>query len=382
MLGNMPLSRLAGHFAALALLSCSIVATGQELVLGQVVPLTGTIAETGNEYVAGAAAYFAHVNEKGGVHGRKIRVVVRDDGYKPDQTLKLTQELIEHDNPIALFGFVGTGNVAALNKADVLGKANIALLAPYTGASDLREPMVPQLFHIRAGYADETAKMVEHLSTIGMKRIAVFYQNDPFGTSGLAGAVTAMKLAGLTPVATGNYDRTKPEEVDQAVKAIGAANPDAVITVSVNRATAAFIKKMRAAGRDAQIFSISVVNFKELIKNTGENLTRGIGIAQVMPFPYAGSVPVVREYHTLMQKYAPDKVISYASMESFIAAKVMVEALRRAGPKPTREKVLRSLEGLHDYDTGGFTVSFSPQTRVGSKFVEVTVIGAGNKLFR
>jgi ABC-type branched-subunit amino acid transport system substrate-binding protein len=224
--------------------------------------------------------------------------------------------------------------------------------------------------------------MVEHLATIGMKRIAVFYQDDPFGMSGLTGAVEAMKRINLAPVATGSYDRTKPEEVDKAVAAIGATDPDAVIMVSVNRASAAFIKKMRAAGKSAQLFSISVVNFKELIKNTGEELTRGIGIAQVMPFPYTATMPVVREFHSLMKQHAPGKVISYASMEAFIAAKVMVEALRRAGPNPTREKVLKSLEGMRDYDTGGFTVSFSPQTRVGSNFVEVTVIGPGARLIR
>ena len=370
------------HLAGVCLLLCSVAATGQELVLGQVAPLTGTIAETGNEYVAGAAAYFTHVNQNGGVNGRKIRVVVKDDGYKPDETLKLTQQIIEQDKPIALFGFVGTANISALIKAEVLAKGNIALLAPYTGATSLRQPVVPQLFHIRASYADETAKMVEHLSTIGVKRIAVFYQDDPFGTSGLVGATDAMKRINMAPVATGGYDRTKPDDVDQAVAKIAPANPDAVIAVSVNRATASFIRKMRAAGQQAQIFSISVVNFKELIKNTGEELTRGVGIAQVMPFPYTASAPVVREFHQLMKQHQPDKVISYASMESFIAAKVMVEALRRAGPNPNREKVLRALEALRDYDVGGFNVGFSPQTRVGSNFVEVTVIGPGAKLIR
>ena len=370
------------YLAGFALLVGSLGAGAQDLVLGQVVPLTGTIAETGNEYVAGAAAYFAHINQSGGVNGRKIRVVIKDDGYKPDETLKLTQQILDEDKPIALFGFVGTANIAALNKAEILSKSNIALLAPYTGATSLRQPVVPQLFHIRASYADETAKMVEHLSTIGIKRIAVFYQDDPFGTSGLNGAVEAMKRINLAPVASAGYDRTKPEEVDKAVGIIGAANPDAVISVSVNRALAAFIKKMRAAGHGAQIFSISVVNFKELIKNTGEAETRGIGIAQVMPFPYAASTPVVREFQTLMKKHAPDKIMSYASMESFVAAKVMVEALRRAGPNPSREKVLKALEALRDYDVGGFTVGYSPQSRVGSNFVEVTVIGPGAKLIR
>jgi branched-chain amino acid transport system substrate-binding protein len=196
------------------------------------------------------------------------------------------------------------------------------------------------------------------------------------------GATDAMKRINLAPVATGSYDRTKPDEVDKAVAALSAANPDAVIAVSVNRATAALIKKMRAAGQNAQIFSISVVNFKELVKNTGEALTRGVGIAQVMPFPYTASAPVVREFQALMKEHQADKVISYASMEAFIAAKVMVEALRRASPNPTREKVLKALEGLRDYDVGGFNVGFSPQSRVGSTFVEVTVIGPGAKLIR
>lgn len=357
-------------------------AAQDDIVIGQVAPLTGVIAGTGNEYVAGAAAYFAHVNDNGGVHGRKIRVVVRDDSYKPDQTLALTRELLNTEKPLALFGFVGTGNVLALNKNKVLEEAGIALLAPYTGAQDLREPMNPNIFHIRASYADETASMVQHLSTIGVRRIAVMYQDDGFGKSGLAGAQSASKKLGLALVATGSYDRSKPEEVDAAVAAIAPAQPGAIIMVSVNRASAAFVKKIRAQGVSAQLFSISVVNFKELLKNAGEDNARGIGIAQVMPYPYSARIPVVREFHSLMGKYQPDKVISYASMESFIAAKIMVEALRRSGPAPTRQKVIAQLEKLDNYDVGGFRVTFSPQSRTGSTYVEVTVIGRDGRLLQ
>lgn len=353
-----------------------------DIVIGQVAPLTGVIASTGDEYVAGARAYFAHVNARGGINGSQIRVVVKDDGYKPDLTVQHTRELLEKDNPVALFGFVGTANVLALTRNKVLSEANIALLAPYTGAADLREPVNPHLFHIRASYTDETAKMVEHLHTIGLRRFAVMYQNDGFGKSGLAGAEQAIARLGLRLVASGHYDRAKPEEVDEAVKAIAPANPDAVIMVSVNRASAAFIKQLRAAGSRAQLFSISVVNFKELLKNAGEDLARGIGISQVMPFPYSPSAPVVREFHALMKQHAPDKVVSYASMESFIAAKVLVEALRRAGPEPTRARVLTALQNLREYDVGGFKISFGGDNRVGSRYVEVTVIGREGKLLR
>lgn len=356
--------------------------TQDDIVIGQVAPLTGTIAGTGNEYVAGGAAYFAYVNDSGGINGRKVRVVVKDDSYKPDQTLALTRQMLAEDKPLALFGFIGTANVLALNKNKVLEEAGIALLAPYTGAQDLREPLHPHIFHIRASYTDETAGMVEHLHTIGVRRIAVMYQDDAFGKSGLAGAESAMKKLGLALVAKGGYDRSKPEEVDAAVAAIVPAKPEAVIMVSVNRASAAFIKKIRAQGSVAQLFSISVVNFKELLVNAGEDQARGIGISQVMPYPYSARIPVVREFQTLMAKYQPDKVISYASMESFIGAKILVEAIRRAGSEPTRQKIITQLDKMSSYDVGGFRVNFAPDNHVGSRFVEVTVIGRDGRLLR
>jgi len=369
-----------GLFACLATAQAAV--TQDEIVIGQVAPLTGTIAGTGNEYVAGGAAYFAYVNDNGGIHGRKIRVVVKDDSYKPDQTLALTRQLLAEDKPLALFGFIGTANVLGLNKNKVLEDAGIALLAPYTGAQDLRNPMHPNIFHIRASYTDETAGMVEHLHTIGVRRIAVMYQDDAFGKSGLAGAESALKKLGLELAAKGGYDRTKPEEVDAAVAAIAPSNPDAVIMVSVNRASAAFIKKLRALGSQAQLFSISVVNFKELLVNAGADHARGVGISQVMPYPYSARVPVVREFQAMMAKYQPDKVISYASIESFIAAKILVEAMRRSGPDLTRQKIITQLDKLNNYDVGGFRVTFTPENHTGSKFMEVTVIGRDGRLLR
>jgi branched-chain amino acid transport system substrate-binding protein len=377
-----------GKLFSLLLITAAMAATAAtaagpgEIVIGQVAPLTGTIAGTGEEYVSGGAAYFAHVNASGGIYGRQIRVVVKDDGYKPEQTLAMTRELLSQERPIALFGFVGTGNVLALAKNRVLEDSDIALLAPYTGAQDLRDPVNPHIFHIRASYTDETARMVEHLYTLGLRRFAVFYQDDAFGKSGLVGAETALQKLGLKTVASGSYERTKPEEVDAAMASIGAAAPDAVIMVSVNRASAALIKKLRSQGSRARMFSISVVNFKELLKNAGEETVRGVGISQVMPFPYATQIPVVREFQQMMAKYQPGKTLSYASIESFVGAKVLVEAVRRSGGNPTREKVAAQLEKMKDYDVGGFRLGYGPGNRVGSRFVEMTVIGPNGKLMR
>jgi branched-chain amino acid transport system substrate-binding protein len=378
-------SLCASWLAAAALVGTALPAhAAPEVVIGQVVPLTGVIAGTGDEYSSGAAAYFASVNAKGGIYGRKIRVVQKDDAYKPEATLAHTKEILEKDNPVALFGYVGTANILALNKNNILSDNRIALLAPYTGAEDLRTPVNPYLFHLRASYTDETARMVEHLHTLGLRKFAVFYQNDGFGKSGLAGAEAALTKLNLKAVATGNYDRTKPEDIDTAAAGIMAGNPDAVIMVAVNKASSALIKKLRASESKARLFSISVVNFKELLKNTGEELARGVGIAQVMPFPYnmSSPLPVVREFHAAMKQHAPSKTISYASMEGFIAAKVLVEAVKRARADPSREKVLAQLAEMRDFDTGGFKVNFGGDNRVGSRFVEVTVIGRDGKLLR
>jgi branched-chain amino acid transport system substrate-binding protein len=352
-----------------------------DIVIGQVAPLSGVLADTGKDMVLGVKVYFDSVNDKGGVHGRKIVHVVKDDGYKVDETVRLTQEVIEKDGAVALIGFAGTGNVGELLKQKVLEKANIALVAPYTGGEILRTPFNPYIFHIRAGYADEAEGIVNQLVALNMKRIGVMYQDDPFGKAGLAGVEAALKKRGLEIVGTGAYEKNT-DNVADAVQAIAKANPQAVVMISVNKSTAAFSKQIRAVSTVAQLVNISVVNPKELVRMIGPDNARGIGIAQVMPYPYSPMTSIVKEYQQAMKKYAPGTEMSYTSFEEFVGAKVLVEGLRRAGPNPSREKVLRSLESLNAYDVGGFTLHFSPTNRVGSRFVEITVIGKDGRLLR
>ncbi len=372
-------SRLAVACLALPLVCGN--AAADELVIGQVAPLSGVLADTGKDMVLGAKVYFDYVNEHGGVHGRKIRHVVKDDGYRVAETVRLTREAIDKDGALALIGFAGTGNVAELLAQKVLEQANIALVAPYTGGEPLREPFNPWIFHIRAGYADEAEGIVNQLVLLNMKRIAVMYQDDPFGKAGLAGVAAALKKRGLEPVAAGAYEKNT-DDVARAVRAIAPANPQAVVMISVNKSTAAFSRQIRAAANVLQLVNISVVNPNELVRLIGKGDARGIGIAQVMPYPYSPTVAIVKEYQQAMKRYAPDAELSYASLEEFIGAKVLVEGLRRAGPNPTRAKVIRALETLHAFDAGGFTLNFSPDNRIGSRFVEITVIGKDGRLLR
>lgn len=370
---------------ALALtLTASLPAQAADLVVAQVAPLSGVLAATGQQMVLGAKIYFDHVNAKGGVHGSKIRHVVKDDGYKVDETVRLTQEAIGRDQALALIGFAGTANLTELLKRNIMREAGIALVAPYTGGEPLRTPFNPNIFHIRAGYADETEHMVGQLVTLGIKDIGVYYQNDGFGQSGLAGVEAALKRRELKLAASAPYERNKLDDsVAQAVAAFRKAGVSAIIMISINPTTAAFVKAYRADGGNAQLFNISVVDPAELVKIAGIESMHGLGISQVVPFPYSPTLPVIREFRELFARHAPqDARISYTSFEEFIGAKVLVEGLRRAGPKPTREKVLLALENLGRFDTGGFLVSYAPDNRIGSKYVEVTVIGRDGRLLR
>lgn len=370
-----------GTCALLALAWAAPAARAQEVVIGQVAPLSGVLASTGRQMVIGGQIYFDAINAQGGIHGAKIRHEVVDDGYKVAETVRLTRELLARPEVVALFGFAGTANVTQLLTDGVLDAGGAALVAPYTGGESLRNPFNPWIFHVRAGYADEAEHMVQQLTTLGMNRIAVMYQDDGFGKAGLLGVTNALDKRKLKLAVAAGYERNT-DKVEEAVKKIKASDAQAIIMVSVNKSTAAFMKLYRESGGGAQMYNISVVDPVELVKLAGLKNAHGLGISQVMPYPYMANMPVVREYQTLLKKYAPKELINYTSFEEFVGAKVLVEALRRAGPKPTRAKVVKALESMGNYDTGGITVSYSPDNRIGSRYVEVTVIGSTGKLLK
>lgn len=360
-------------------LACA--APAADITVVQVAPLTGVLASTGQQMVLGGKIYFDWVNEHGGVHGAKIKHTVLDDGYKVEETVRLTREALVNPEVVALFGFAGTANVAKLLTDGVLDVGGAPLVAPYTGGEALRSPFNPYIFHVRAGYLDETEHMVHQVATLGMKRIAVMYQNDAFGKAGLAGVEAAVGRRNMALVGAASYERNT-DQVQDAVQKIKQTDPQAIIMISVNRSTAAFAKQYRAAGGGGQLYNISVVDPAELIKLAGLKAVHGLGISQVVPYPFGANKPVVREYQTLMQKYGGGQAFSYTSFEEFLGAKVLVEGLRRAGPAPTRAKLVKALESIDNFDLGGTRVNYSATNRIGSRFVEVTVIGVSGKLLR
>lgn len=379
-----PKRRWGRHVAAVLALAAALEgasANAAEIVVGQVAPLTGVLASTGHQMVLGGRILFDAVNDHGGVNGARIRTIVADDGYDVATTVRATRELVARPEVVALFGFAGTANIARLLDERVLADAGIALVAPYSGGDALRTPYNPWIFHVRAGYVDEAEHMVQQLDTLGIHRIALLYQNDGFGLSGKNGVEAALARRRQSLVAAAPYERNTGD-VGAAVRTILAAKAQAVIMVAVNKPAAAFIKAYREGGGGGQLFNISVVDPAELVRLGGLDNVRGLGISQVVPFPYQPTLPVVREFQAALQRYAPGQPVNYTNFEEYLGAKVLVEGLRRAGPEPTRAKVLAALESLQNFDLGGISVSYGPHARVGSGFVEVTVVGSDGKLLK
>ena len=375
---------LRGGLAALCLLwGAPALPAGQaEIVIAQVAPLSGVLATTGERMVLGVNLQVQAVNASGGIHGRHLRLVVRDDGYRVDETIAQTHSLLEQVRPAALIGFAGTANLTELLRTGLLARYRTALVGPYTGGESLRTPYNPHIFHVRASYADEAEHMVRALTQLGNRRIAVLFQDDGFGRSGLAGVERALERRGLSPVVSASYERSTGD-VSQAVEAIARESPSAVIMVGINRAVAGFVRQYREGGGTAQLFSISVVDPQELVQLAGLEAMHGVAISQVMPYPYIGLSPVVREYLDALARYAPGGTQpSYTSFETFVAAKVLVEALRRADAAATPADVATALERLGRLDVGGFEVAYGPERREGSTFVDITVIGRNGQLMR
>ena len=351
--------------------------TGNSILIGQSAAFTGPAQELGIEMRAGAMAYFQTVNAAGGVNGRKIELRSVDDGYESDRAAANTKKLIE-DGVFLLFGYVGTPTSNA--SKPIFTAARVPFVGPFTGAESLRNPLNRYIFNVRASYYDETDKLVGQLVGQTLDRIAVFYQNDDYGKAGLAGVERAMQKRNIKILATGTVERNTID-VATAVKSICKIEPQGVVMISAYKSCAAFIKAAREAGCNPQFLNVSFVGSKALAHEAGP-AGRGVGISQVVPFPWNLSARVVKDYQQLLEASTGKQNYSFTSLEGFIAAKVLVEGLRRAGPDLTREKFISAMEQIRDFDVGGFTVNFSPTDHSGSRFVELTVIGKDERFLR
>jgi branched-chain amino acid transport system substrate-binding protein len=348
--------------------------TEQEIVVGQFAAFSGAAGQLGQRMRAGIEAHFKAVNAAGGINGRRLKLVTRDDGYEPDRAKVAVKALIDEDKVFALIGSVGTPT--GLAAAPILTEAKVPLVGMFTGAQGLREPHNRYIFHVRASYFDETERIVQHLTTLGIKKIAVFYQNDAYGKAGLEGVERALAKRQLKLVGTSTVERNSVD-VSKAIATLLPAGAEAIVQVSAYKSCAAFIKQARAKGYGGQFFNVSFVGSKALADELGD-AGNGVVISQVVPFPYAPNSAVVREYHQRMTE-AGDKQLDFSSLEGFLTAKVFTEGLKRAGRNPTRENLITGMETMRDFNLGGFTVNYGPNNHMGSGFTDLTIIGRGGK---
>jgi branched-chain amino acid transport system substrate-binding protein len=374
---------LRSAVSALLLLAAACVhaetgVTANTIVVGQSAAMSGPAKELGLDMRMGIQAYFDQVNKSGGVFGRKLVLKSLDDGYEATRAAANTKALITQEGAFALLGYVGTPTSEAAKP--IFTEGRVPFVGAFTGAELLRAPFNRYIFNVRASYYDETETIVNLLAHLGFTRIAVFYQNDSYGKAGLTGVERAMAKRNMKVTATGTVERNTTD-VAVAVKEIAKSDPQAVVMISAYKSCAAFITAMKKANSNPQFMNVSFVGSKALATELGES-GRGVGISQVVPFPWNAGMPVVKDYQKHFTAHAGNDNFNFSSLEGYIAAKVFVEGLRRAGAQPTREGFVAALETLRDYDLGGFIVTYTPADHNGSKFVELTVISRDGKFLR
>ena len=346
-----------------------------KILLGQSAPLTGPAAQLGIQFNAGAKVYFDQVNARGGIGRRLIELVAIDDGYEPDRCAENTAKLIAQD-PVALFGYIGTPtSLAALPLAT---KERVPFVAPFTGAMSLREPLNKVAFHLRASYDDETALIVKQLTNLGLKKIAVFYQNDAYGKAGLSGVTKALAAQGIKPVALATVERNSID-VAAAVKTLVAAAPDAIVQVSAYKSCAAFIRAARAATFGGTFYNVSFVGTQALSDELGKEAA-GVVVSQVVPSPTSLTTALGREFTEAVKTYGKGATANYSSLEGYLAARMISEGLRNTAGKISRDALVSGIEAIGNQSYGGFSVSLSPTDHVASHFVQLTMLSGDGRV--
>jgi len=319
-------------------------------LLAQSLPLKGPSGHIGERFALGIDTVLRELNDRGGIAGRPVKVWRIDDGYEPENTLRNTRLFAAEPDVLALFGFFGTPtSKAALPIAKTAG---LTLVAPLTGASALREQGQTGVLHFRASYAEEARRIVHHLVNDGFVRIAVAYQNDAYGKDVLASTVEALKKHNLSAVSTAALPRNSIETT-QAADTIIKSKPDALIVISLSKTMASLVNNLHRNGSRPQLMTISPTGTKALFRDLPQAAAFGVGVTQVVPFPWDARHPDVASYQRLLRKQQQDGEVDFDfySLEGFMAAQWLVEAMESIAPDVTRDRLIdelrRTTPGLH-----------------------------------
>ncbi|EJL86174.1 ABC-type branched-chain amino acid transport system, periplasmic component [Herbaspirillum sp. CF444] len=348
--------------------------TNTRILLGQSVGLSGPTAQMSRQLLIGARAYFDKINKQGGVHGRRIELVIRDDKYTASLAAYNTRQLIESDKVFALFGFVGLPTSRAA--VPIATKARVPFFAPLTGGPSLHAPFNRYVFTLRASYAEEYAYALHNLSSMGLRRFALVYQQDQSGVS-IKQAVEDQARTEAIDLVSIDIDVDGRNVEPVIAKILDARSEVAMLLTGDYLASARIVRALRSRGYQGQFFAISFVGQKALAEELGD-LARGILVTQVVPFPWRVSMPLVAEYRKRMSEAGYEN-LTFSSLEGYIAARVLVEGLRRAQRDLTREKLIRALESINarNYSDGGYVINFSPHNHNASQYVDMAAMTGG-----
>lgn len=351
---------------------------GEPLRIGQSVAISGPLGELGQTLVNGAKAGFAAINAKGGVNGRAIELVTKDDGYDVKRAVENTQALLDDRSIFALFNCFGTPMVEA-----VLPKvldSGIPFFAPFSGALSIRPRNARNVFHLRASYADEADQLVQHLATVGMKRIGVVYQANSFGKEFLVAAQKALARHGMEPVVEVTVENTGSDAGSAALKVAQAA-PEAALLGLGGKPTVDFVRAIRQERKGLQLYALSVMGTAATLKTLGDDAT-GITVSQVVPLPSNSARAIVREFQQAWAVAAPGQDVSHVALEGYISARAFAEFVRRAGKNPTRSAFIEAAWNSKTLDLGGFPLNFNEGSAQTPRFVELTMVSRQGRFIR
>ena len=374
----MPRSRMTIATGLALLLAVVPAASAEEIgvspdriLFGQAAALEGPSSALGQGMRQGILAAFAEVNAKGGVHGRRLELISRDDGYDPDRSAAQTRALIEQDKVFALIGAVGTPTTAAT--VPLAQASGVPFIGPFTGAAFLRAPELHNVVNIRASYGAEAEAWIKHLTEdLHVRNIAIFYQDDAFGRDGLAGVKLALQKRNIELTAEGTFERNT-RAVGSALRTIRRADPEAVVMVGPYGPCAEFIKLAHKTGFIPVFVNISFVGAGALAQELGPE-GNGVIVSQVVPFPWDASVKVVADYQAAEKALDPNLKPDFVSLEGYLSGRLVTAALEMAGPDPTRAEMLRLINKDGRFDISGDVMTFGPNAQDVPPKVFLTVI--------
>lgn len=350
-------------------------ANSGDILIGQSVPLSGPIASTLATVIRGQSLAINDLNARGGLNGRKVRLVALDDAYDPQRTVSNVRRLIDEERVVAIYGLMST--VGILASLPIFEEKKVPLVGVYAGSPVLRGKHHPYFFTTMASYEDEVVQMLRNLKTLLRTQIGLVYQNTSFGQLMLPIVEAKAKEFGATVVVKSPLE-TNGSDAVAAAQTVAVAQPQAVLYMGFGPGTVPFLKAAKAYV-NAPLYCISVANSQQTLAAVG-NDARGLAFTQTIPYPWRTVTPLTRDFHRVMA--SAGLPIDYDHFLGYLNMRILLEGLRRSGANPTSSSLVKALEGMSKIDLGGYVVDYGPTNHHGSRFVEICIVGPGGKYIR